>query len=113
MPVNALTAAPAEETARESFGETPRTTSPDASRPPAKGPLNGLATLALAYGTLSVIGALFPPVRTVTGTIPVPALVLGVTGWANAHRMHGAGRKQALAGLATGLTGLVLTLCTL
>ncbi|WP_282793298.1 hypothetical protein [Streptomyces sp. CC224B] len=80
---------------------------------PAKGPLNGLATLALAYGTLSVAGALFPPLRAVTGTIPVPALVLGVTGLANAHRMHGAGRKQAAAGVATGLVGLVLTLVTL
>ncbi|WJV44167.1 hypothetical protein [Streptomyces flavofungini] len=108
-----LALAPAEESARDTSWETRERTSQDASPAPAKGPLNGLATLALAYGTLSVIGALIPPVRTVTGTIPVPALVLGVTGWANAHRMDGAGRKQALAGLATGLTGLVLTLCTL
>ncbi|MEI5102356.1 hypothetical protein RB200_32475 [Streptomyces sp. PmtG] len=92
---------------------TPRSLAPLPPAPAAKGPLNGLATLALAYGTLSIIGALIPPVRAVTGTIPVPALVLGVTGLANAGRMHGAGRKQALAGLATGLTGLVLTLTTL
>ncbi|MFD9883388.1 hypothetical protein ACFWZT_18235 [Streptomyces alboflavus] len=111
--MNTPTLAPAEETTREmSWGTGPQSPQ-DVSPAPAKGPLNGLATLALAYGTLSVIGALIPPVRTVTGTIPVPALVLGVTGWANAHRMHGAGRKQAMAGLATGLTGLVLTLCTL
>lgn len=110
--MNALTPTAAEETTRETPWETRQQASQGASPAPAKGPLNGLATLALAYGTLSVIGALIPPVRTVTGTIPVPALVLGMTGWANAHRMHGAGRKQAMGGLATGLTGLVLTLCT-
>ncbi|GGR33353.1 hypothetical protein [Streptomyces netropsis] len=80
--------------------------------PPAKGPLNGLATLALAYGTISIVGAFAPPVRDITGTVPVPALILGATGWANAHRMNSAGRKQAMAGMATGLTGLILTLIT-
>nr|WP_229899077.1 hypothetical protein [Streptomyces hiroshimensis] len=80
--------------------------------PPTKGPLNGLATLALAYGAISIVGAFAPPVRDITGTTPIPALILGATGWANAHRMNGAGRKQAVAGLVTGLTGLVLTLIT-
>ncbi|MET9647926.1 hypothetical protein AB0K71_01665 [Streptomyces syringium] len=80
--------------------------------PPTKGPLNGLATLALTYGAISIVGAFAPPVRDITGTVPVPALILGATGWANAHRMNGAGRKQAMAGMATGLTGLVLTLLT-
>ncbi|MGN5382100.1 hypothetical protein BIV25_21235 [Streptomyces sp. MUSC 14] len=79
-------------------------------RTAARRPLNGLATLALAYGVIAVASALFPAVREITGSLGVPALVLAATGLANARRLNGAGTKQAIAGMALGLTGLAINL---
>ncbi|MGF1425770.1 hypothetical protein [Kitasatospora sp. LaBMicrA B282] len=79
-------------------------------RTPARQPLNGLATLALAYGVIAVAAALVPAIRGITGSLAVPALVLAATGLANARRLDGAGTKQALAGLALGLIGLAVNL---
>ncbi|WHM41015.1 hypothetical protein [Streptomyces sp. BPTC-684] len=78
--------------------------------PPAGRPLNGLATLALAYGVIAVAAGLLPAVREVTGSLAVPAIALAATGLANARRLGGTGTKQAAIGLATGIAGLALSL---
>uniref|UniRef100_UPI002F90D943 hypothetical protein n=1 Tax=Streptomyces melanogenes TaxID=67326 RepID=UPI002F90D943 len=78
--------------------------------PPARPPLNGLATLALAYGVIAVAAGLLPAVREITGSLAVPAIALAATGLANARRLGGAGTRQAAIGLATGIAGLALSL---
>jgi hypothetical protein len=76
----------------------------------ARQPLNGLATLALAYGVIAIASALFPAIREISGSLAVPALILAATGLANARRLNGAGTKQAIVGMALGLTGLAINL---
>lgn len=79
---------------------------------PALPPLNGLATLALAYGIIAITAGILPAVRQFTGSLAVPAIALAATGLANARRLNGVGTKQAALGLATGLTALAINLAT-
>ena len=73
-----------------------------------KGRRNGIGVAALVIGVVSLVLALLIIYFPLAGLLGLIAIILGIVGMSRASRGEADNRGQAIAGLVTGLLGLLL-----
>jgi Domain of unknown function (DUF4190) len=85
---------------------------PPTGPPPASGvvprPRNGIGAAALVIGVVSLVLAILVIFFPIAGILGIVAVVLGLVGMRRVSRGEATNRGQAVAGLVTGLVGILL-----
>ena len=71
---------------------------------------NGMGVAALVFGVVSLVLALLIIFFPIAGLLGLIAIILGIVGIRRASRGEADNRGQAIAGLVTGLLGLLLAI---
>jgi hypothetical protein len=97
-------------TPSEPARDTSRQPPPPPDRPVSARPRNGIGAAALVVGVVSLVLAvlvIFFPLAAILGIV---ALILGIVGMRRASRGEATNRGQAVAGVVTGVLGLIVAI---
>ena len=87
---------------QQPWAQSPYGGTPYGQRPPKK---NGIGVAALVLGVLSILGGFF-----VAGAVlGIVAIILGVVGMQRANRGEADNKGMAVAGLITGIIGVIIS----